>query len=472
MALSLRRAKILVTLGPACYSKQGIDNLIRAGANGFRINCSHSGAEIRKILVERIRHARRSKYIPVMFDLPGHKIRVTGTSAEPLKVSKSEQIYLLADGASTGGKWACIGITKFPDNLTAGDAVLLGDGAVELEVIAAESHKVLCRSASGGLVKKGQGVVFVGKGYTEIGLTKEDIECIRQAAELDVDWIAQSMVSSVDDVMRCRQVMDEVSCRAGLIVKLELPEAVNQVDQILNICDGVMVARGDLGLQMRIEQIPALQKRIILATRRKQKLGIVATQMLESMVENPSPTRAEATDVANAVWDGADVLMLSEETAVGKYPIYAVKTMSKLIEEAEKYRQNYLSFAEYDYLDEASAVARAAVALADAAHAKLIVAFTESGATGQRLSCMRPPVPLLAYTTSERTMRKVSLYWGVNARLYKRYRTTGSMIAAAERDLIKMGMAMPNDLIVVVSGSPGVVGSTDTVKMHRLKYVV
>jgi len=475
----MRRTKIVATLGPASSKPDVLARLIESGMNVARLNFSHGRQEDHRERVRLVRETaeRLGQPVACLQDLSGPKIR-TGALAEPggvlLKEGASftlttEPVTGTAERVSTTYQW-------LPRDVRAGNRILLDDGLIELEVTEVQGSEVRTRVVTGGLLKAGKGINLPGVPLSTPALTAKDRDDLAFGLGLDVDYVALSFVRRREDVIELRELLSAQG-RADLpiIAKIEKPEAVDNLAPILAVADGVMVARGDLGVEVPTERVPTLQKEIIRQANQAGRAVITATQMLESMVEHPRPTRAEASDVANAILDGTDAVMLSAETATGAYPVEAVATMARIAEFTERQlfqpgaprprrRSDVVSGAGSAV---ARAVAVASCGTAEQLQARYIVAFTESGATARLVSNFRPGVPVMAFTPSERVRRQLALAWGVKPLHSDHFETSDEMLSAGLEKLQRLGLVASGDTVIIVCGTTALSGATNMMKIHR-----
>ena len=464
-----KRTKIIATIGPASSSAAVIAKLIRAGMDVARLNFSHGEHADHKKRIRLIRQeaARAGKQIAIIQDLQGPKIRVGAMQNDAVTLRRGDMVTLTT--RKIKGTVSAIPVTypRLAKDLRAGETILLDDGRLELKVIKKEANALRCRVIRGGALKSNKGINLPGSRISLPSLTHKDREDILFSIEHGVDYIALSFVRSASDIEHARRFIRKQGADIPIIAKIEKPEAIQNLDAIISASDGVMVARGDLGVEMRPEQVPLLQKKIIAACNAAEKPVITATQMLESMIESPQPTRAEASDVANAILDGTDCVMLSGETAVGKYPVQAVEVMARIAMETETSLSPVQPDRHISGVGES--VAHAACRAAEEQRAKAIVAFTQSGTTALLVSKHRPTVPVISATPFENVARRISLYWGVTPIILTTRRTTDDMIATVEHAMLKRKLVRPRDLIVITAGVPiGVAGSTNMMKIHRV----
>ncbi|MEU7277797.1 pyruvate kinase [Streptomyces sp. NPDC045431] len=470
----MRRAKIVCTLGPATDTYDQIKTLVEAGMDVARLNLSHGSYAEHE---ERYAHVRKAsdetgRSVGVLADLQGPKIRLGRFREGPVLLERGDAFTITVEPVE-GDRHTC-GTTYegLADDVTPGERILVDDGRVALEVTSVDGPRVHTTVTEGGMVSDNKGLNLPGVAVSVPALSTKDIDDLRWALRTGADVIALSFVRSGRDIEDVHRVMDEEGRRVPVIAKIEKPQAVENIDDIVAAFDGIMVARGDLGVEMPLEQVPIVQKRAIKLAKRNAKPVIVATQMLDSMIENSRPTRAEASDVANAVIDGTDAVMLSGETSVGRYPIETVRTMSRIVEAAEEdiLAKGLTPLTERNKpRTQGGAVARAAAEIGDFLDAKYLVAFTQSGDTVKRLSRYRSPIPLLAFTPEPATRSQLNLTWGVETFLGPHVESTDAMVAQVDEQLTKIGRCRKGDLVVITAGSPpGVPGSTNLVRVHRI----
>ncbi|MEV4685278.1 pyruvate kinase [Streptomyces kurssanovii] len=470
----MRRAKIVCTLGPATDTYEQIKALVDAGMDIARFNLSHGTYADHE---ERYHHVRKAsddtgRSIGILADLQGPKIRLGRFREGPVLLERGDTFTITTEDIE-GDRHIC-GTTYqgLASDVSRGERILVDDGKVALEVTAIDGPRVTTTVAEGGMVSDHKGLNLPGVAVSVPALSEKDIEDLRWALGIGADIIALSFVRSGKDIVDVHRVMDEEGRRLPVIAKVEKPQAVENIDDIVAAFDGIMVARGDLGVEMPLEQVPIVQKRAIKLAKRNAKPVIVATQMLDSMIDNSRPTRAEASDVANAVIDGTDAVMLSGETSVGKYPVETVRTMARIVIAAE---EDVLAKGLPPLTDrnkprtQGGAVARAAAEIGDFLGAKFLVAFTQSGDTVKRLSRYRSPIPLLAFTPDPATRSQLNLTWGVETFLGPHVESTDAMVAQVDEELLRIGRCERGDIVVITAGSPpGVAGSTNLVRVHRI----
>jgi pyruvate kinase len=465
-----RATKIVCTLGPATPTVASIMELIVAGMDVARLNFSHGTYEDHAKTFAMVREAsdRVGKAVGILADLQGPKIRL-GKFANGPVVLEPGQLWTITTEKRLGDiEGAYTSYSSFATDVKAGDPVLIDDGLLRLEALSTDGVRVICRVIEGGKVSDRKGINLPGVSVSEPALTVKDAEDLRFALSLRVDFVALSFVRSAEDIKAVHAVMDAVGARLPVIAKIEKPEAVADLENIVAAFDALMVARGDLGVEMPLEEVPEVQKRVIRMARFAGKPVIVATQMLESMITNPRPTRAEASDVANAVIDGADAVMLSAETGVGKYPVAAVQTMDRIAAASRPLIQGGPENAPSS-INVPAALARVADDVADTLHAAALVAFTETGSSARLLARERPRLPLLAFTSQPVTRSQLALSWGVETFVVPRVDSTDDMVRQVNDELLRLDRAKVGDIVVIVAGTPpGTSGSTNTLRVHTL----
>ncbi|WP_225831352.1 pyruvate kinase [Streptomyces sp. NK08204] len=471
----MRRAKIVCTLGPATDSYDQIKALVEAGMDVARFNLSHGSQADHEERYRRVRKAadETGRSVGILADLQGPKIRLGRFGEGPVFLERGDTFTITVEEGVEGDRHQC-GTTYagLAADVAPGERVLVDDGKVCLEVTAVDGPRVRTRVVEGGVISDHKGLNLPGVAVSVPALSEKDEDDLRWALRTGFDVVALSFVRSGKDVEDVHRIMDEEGRRLPVIAKVEKPQAVEDLDGIVAAFDGLMVARGDLGVEMPLEEVPIVQKRAVKLAKRNAKPVIVATQMLDSMIENSRPTRAEASDVANAVLDGTDAVMLSGETSVGKYPVETVQTMARIVEAAEE----GMLAAGLPPLTERNkprtqggAVARAAAEMGDFLGAKFLVAFTQSGDTARRLSRYRSPIPLLAFTPEPATRSQLSLTWGAETFLGPHVDSTDAMVAQVDELLLKYGRCEKGDVVVITAGSPpGVSGSTNMVRVHHI----
>ncbi|MFB8774517.1 pyruvate kinase [Streptomyces broussonetiae] len=471
----MRRAKIVCTLGPATDSYDQIKALVEAGMDVARFNLSHGSYADHEERYQRVRKAadETGRSVGVLADLQGPKIRLGRFTEGPVLLERGDHFTITVEDDAQGDRTSCGTTYKgLATDVTPGERILVDDGKVCLEVTAVDGPRVHTTVVEGGMVSDNKGLNLPGVAVSVPALSDKDEADLRWALRTGFDVIALSFVRSGRDADDVHRIMTEEGRRLPVIAKVEKPQAVDHLDDIVAAFDGIMVARGDLGVEMPLEQVPIVQKRAIKLARRNAKPVIVATQMLDSMIDNSRPTRAEASDVANAVIDGTDAVMLSGETSVGKYPVETVRTMAKIVTAAEEdlLAKGLPPLTESNKpRTQGGAVARAAAEMGDFLGAKFLVAFTQSGDTARRLSRYRSPIPLLAFTPDPATRSQLSLTWGVETFLGPHVGSTDAMVDQVDDLLTRYARCDKGDTVVITAGSPpGMSGTTNMVRVHHI----
>ena len=464
----MRRAKIVCTLGPATDSPEQVD----AGMNVARINRAHGRAEDQEEVIGRIREAAAAsgRAVAILVDLQGPKIRL-GRFVDDQKVmlNKGDEFTITIDDVLGTVKRASTTFKGLPGDCRPGDRLLIDDGNVAVRVVAVTDTDVVTKVEVPGYVSNNKGINLPGVAVSVPALSEKDREDLRWALKIGADLIALSFVRDADDIKDVHEIMDEVGVRIPVIAKIEKPQAVENLFDIVSTFDGIMVARGDLGVEMPLEAVPLVQKRAIELARRQAKPVIVATQVLESMIQNPRPTRAEASDCANAILDGADAVMLSGETSVGAYPIEAVRTMASIIENVEENGGERIPGLGSYPQTRGGALTRAAAEMGEHLDVTYLVTFTQSGDTARRLSRLRSPLPLLAFTPLHETRNQLAVSWGVQSYEVPEVQHTDEMVAQVDEILQDKHLAQPGDTVVIVAGMPpGTPGSTNSIRVHTV----
>ncbi len=467
--------KIVCTIGPATNAPEQIVRLAEAGMDVARLNFSHGDHETHRRTIEYIRSISCDKHceIAILADLQGPKIRVGKLQGgEPVLLRAGDRVVIDVNAQLGDASRLSTTYPELAHDIQPGERVLVADGLVELRVLETTPTTVRCEVVYGGTIREHAGINLPGVAVSSPSMTEKDRSDLEFAISEGVDYVALSFVRSAEDIRQIKRVIAHLGADTPVVGKLEKPEALEELGPIVAASDVVMVARGDLAVETSAGQVPVLQKRIIAECSRQRVPVITATQMLESMTNNPRPTRAEASDVANAVFDGTDALMLSGETAIGEYPVETVRTMRSIATIAEKeLRRSDTALSAplvgTGFLDFADSVARAAADTAEVLDAKVIVAFTQSGSTARLVSKCRPRMPIIAATPLPRTACRCSLYWGVHPLLIEPVQHTDEMISNVDRQLNELGICNEGDVVVVTAGTPiGRCGTTNTMKVH------
>jgi len=465
-----RRAKIVCTLGPATDTPERIRGLVDAGMDVARLNFSHGTHADHEQIYQQVRQAAEAsgRAVGILADLQGPKIRLGRFADGPVEWRTADTVVITGDDVvGTAERVSCT-YPRLSAEVKVGDRLLVDDGKVALEVTGVDGPDITALVVEGGEVSDHKGISLPNVAISVPALSGKDIEDLRFALRLGVDLVALSFVRSPDDVKAVHEVMDDVGIHRPVLAKLEKPEAVRALDPIVEAFDGVMVARGDLGVELPLDEVPLVQKRAVQTCRENAKPVIVATQMLDSMIENSRPTRAEASDVANAVLDGADAVMLSGETSIGKYPVLTVSTMARIISTTEA-GSIAVPRLQHDPRTRGGAITVAASQIATAVGARALVAFSQTGDTVRRLARLHCSLPLLAFTPEPAVRYQLALSWGVETFLVPSVRHTDDMFRQVDQALLGLDRAQPGDSVVIVAGSPpGIPGSTNTLRVHRL----
>ncbi len=469
----MRKTKIVCTIGPSSNRSKTLSRLIEAGMDVARLNFSHGTQEEHGRIIRTVRRLGKQlgRNVAVLQDLAGPKIRIGKIKNGAIVLKAGENFVLTTRNVLGTKRGVSVTYPDLPRQVRPQDTLLLADGALELSVMEANSHDIKCRVITGGTLTSHKGVNLPTRSIKLQALTKKDRRDLNFGIEKGVDLVAISFVREASDVLRVREIMKRRKVSTPIIAKIEKHEALEHIDEILDAVEGVMVARGDLGIETPLERIPMIQKMLIRKALQLGKPVITATQMLRSMVESPRPTRAEATDVANAVFDGTDALMLSEETASGKYPVESVSTMARIAEVTEQdFPQEFFLETEASPQDHVSdAVSLGACFLARKVNAKAIITPTESGLTARLVSRHKPPQPIIALSPSEGTVRSLALSWGVTPVLVSTFRNTDDMLSKAARAAKETGLVKASDRVVLTAGLPtGVPGFTNMIKIMTL----
>ena len=467
----MRRAKIVCTLGPAVNTPERIRALVDSGMDVARMNLSHGAYADHEKVYKMVREASDASGhgVGIFADLQGPKIRLGRFADGPVQLEQGAEFTITTRDVPGNVHICSTTYDGLPGDVAAGDHVLIDDGKVRLEVISVDDTDVRTRVLVPGPVSNNKGINLPGVAVSVPALSEKDKEDLRWALHMRVDFIALSFVRSASDVEDVRAIMKEEGVFLPVIAKIEKPQAIDNIEEIVDAFDGFMVARGDLGVECPLEDVPFLQKQVIEVARRHAKPVIVATQMLESMISAPRPTRAEASDVANAVLDGADAVMLSGETSVGEYPIETVQTMARIIESTEDHGLARMAAIDWQPRTRGGVIAKAANEVAERIGAKYLVAFTQSGDSARRLSRYRGHIPTLAFTPVPVVRSQLAMTWGVETFLGEPVEHTDEMVRQVDEHLLRIKRVEEGDLVVVVAGSPpGIPGSTNALRIHRM----
>lgn len=469
----MRRTKIVCTVGPASADEATLEQMISSGMNVARLNFSHGDHDSHQQLIERIRAVakRLNQPVAILQDLCGPKIRLGQLPEQGVRLHQGDVVSLCSTGQAGEGDLP-VDYPSLHEDVQVGDSIMLSDGLMELQVERIDAPQVQCSVISGGVAYSRKGVNMPSSHLSIPAFTEKDRDDLRFGLQQGVDIVALSFVRGADDLKEIRTMLAEVPEAPKLVAKIEKPQAVAHIEEILDVVDVVMIARGDLGVEVPLEQVPVLQKQLIHKARLKGKAVITATQMLSSMVSNPRPTRAEAADVANAIYDGTDALMLSDETASGDYPVAATRMLDRIARSTEPHLDSALSLIQDDGNDPPQvswAVGRAAVTLAEDLRASAIVAYTQSGFTASCVSRFRPDCPVIGLTTNEQRCRQMNLLWGVLPVTIEPCSDTDEMFEKAREEVIKRHLVAATQRIVVTAGTPlWQSGSTNLLKVIEL----
>ncbi len=465
----MRRAKIVATLGPATSSYESIRAIIDAGVDVARMNLSHGSYDVHEAVYANVRKAAddAGKAVAVLVDLQGPKIRLGKFEAGPHDLAVGD-IFKITTEDVLGTK-DLVGTTfkGLPQDVAPGDFLLIDDGKVKVRVVETDGVVVTTEVVVAGPVSNNKGINLPGVAVNVPALSEKDEDDLRWGLKLGADLIALSFVRNAEDIVRVHEIMAEEGRKVPVIAKIEKPQAVDHLEAIVDAFDAIMVARGDLGVELPLEAVPIVQKRTVELARRMAKPVIVATQMLESMISSPVPTRAETSDVANAILDGADAVMLSGETSVGAYPVITVQTMARIVTSTEEHGLERIPPLGTKPRTQGGAITLAAAEVADFVDAKYVCIFTESGDSARRMSRLRFRVPMKAFTPDEAIRRRMALIWGIESYVTPRVTHTDSMYAQVDAVLLEEGLAEVGEKVVVISGSPpGIPGGTNDLRVH------
>ena len=471
----MRRAKIVCTIGPATASPEKILELVEAGLDVARLNMSHGDQATHAAVVERIRDAaaKTGRSVGILVDLQGPKIRL-GTFAEGSVLLREGDAFVITTDDVVGTRdIASTTYSGLAGDVKAGDLILIDDGRVCLRAISVEGSMVRTMVLEGGRISDHKGINLPGVPVSVPAMSEKDHDDLRWALKAGIDWVALSFVRSADDFDVVQAVMTEVGISVPVIAKIEKPQAVDNLEEIVDRFDAIMVARGDLGVELPLEMVPLVQKRAIVLAREAAKPVIVATQMLESMVSMSRPTRAEASDVANAVLDGTDALMLSGETSIGAHPIASVETMARIISAVENEALEQMDSVNTEPRNKGEAIASAATSVGAAINAEALVAFTQTGTSAHLVARYRSPIPIYAFTPVEEVRNRLTLVWGVETFLGPPVVHTDQMVRQVDAALLDMGRVERETSVVIVAGSPpGIPGSTNAMRVHVMGHAV
>ncbi|WOF21498.1 pyruvate kinase [Microbacterium betulae] len=467
----MRRAKIVATLGPATSTKETVKSLIEAGLDVARFNLSHGDYTVHDNNFENVRAAAEEagKPVAILVDLQGPKIRLGKFEDGPYDLAAGDIFKITTEDILGNKEISSTTFKGLPHDVRPGDMLLIDDGKVRVKVVDTDDTVVTTEVIVAGAVSNNKGINLPGVAVNVPALSEKDEADLRYGLRKGADIIALSFVRSAKDVQRAHVIMAEEGRRVPIIAKIEKPQAVDNLEEIVHAFDGIMVARGDLGVELPLEAVPIVQKQAVELARRLAKPVIVATQMLESMISSPVPTRAETSDVANAVLDGADAVMLSGETSVGAYPAITVQTMARIVESTEDHGLERIAPLTAKPRTQGGAITLAAIEVADFVEAKFLCVFTQSGDSARRLSRLRSRRPMLAFTQDEATRRRMALTWGIRSVRVEQVEHTDRMFLQVDEHLLSNDLAKVGDKVIVISGSPpGISGSTNDLRVHRV----
>ena len=468
-----RKTKIIATIGPASNNRDMLEKLVEAGMNVARLNFSHGNYETHGEIIQTIRSIARMMNRPVgiLLDLQGPKIRVGKLQdGQPVRLKRNATFSITSRPIVGTAEIVSTTYQNLPEDVKKNDTILLDDGLIRLQVMSVRGDTVKCRVVNGGHLKENKGINLPGVIVSAPSLTEKDKRDVNFGIQNGVDFFALSFVRTAEDLQQIKSIMNKKGVSIPVIAKIEKPEAVENLSSILEEADGIMVARGDLGVELQPEQVPTIQKQIIYLSAKKNKPVITATQMLETMSANPIPTRAEASDVANAIFDGTDAVMLSGETASGRYPVKALRMMAKIADEAENspFMKYNLQFGSDSTDLITHAVAQSAVNILHEIKARCIVAFSVSGKTSKQISKQRPTAPVFAFTSRKEIYNRLALVWGVTPMYIPKINDAKRLVDSSEHLLLEKNHVQKGDLIVIVIGLGLKEGSTNMIKIHRV----
>ena len=467
----MRRAKIVATLGPATSSYESLKSIIEAGVDVARMNLSHGSYDVHEEVYRNVRKAAKDvgKPVAVLVDLQGPKIRLGKFEAGPYDLAEGDIFKITIEDIVGNNEISSTTFKGLPQDVKPGDPLLIDDGKVTLRVLETDGTVVTTVVEVPGPVSNNKGINLPGVAVNVPALSDKDEADLRWGLRLGADFIALSFVRDAADIKRVHEIMDEEGVRLPVIAKVEKPQAVDNLEEIVDAFDAIMVARGDLGVELPLEAVPIVQKRAVELARRWAKPVIVATQVLESMISSPRPTRAEASDCANAVLDGTDAVMLSGETSVGEFPTITVATMARIIESTEDHGIERIPALGTKPRTQGGAITLAAKEVAEFVDAKYLCVFTESGDSARRMARLRSDIPMIVLTPHEHIRRRMALTWGVKSYLVDAVTHTDQMFGQVDNLLLGEGLAEAGDKVVVIAGSPpGIAGSTNDLRVHKV----
>lgn len=471
----MRKTKIVCTLGPATNSERMIESLIKAGMDVARLNFSHGNHENHEKFIQTIRKVscQLNKPIPILQDLQGPKLRVGRIKNGSILLNAGEKLTITTDDILGDEHIISTTYQHLPQDVRPGDKILLDDGLIHLKVMVVNQDKVICQILEGGQLSDHKGINLPNVAISQPSFTEKDREDLRFGLQHGIDLVALSFVQSPEDILKIKEILWQQKKDVLVIAKLEKPEAIKELEELINVSDGVMIARGDLGVELPLQKVPLLQKKIIDKARQKGKPVITATQMLESMRHSSRPTRAEVSDVANAIFDGTDAVMLSGETATGDFPIETVEMMAKIIVEAEQASDRMLAQhlpPTEKTLSVADAISHSACEAAEYLNVKAIVAFTKSGFTARMVAKYRPHTHIIAFSPSENVQHQLNLSWGICPMRMDYLNNTDEVIHQTEKILLEKKFVKQGDIVVILLGAPVFIkGTTNLMKLHVIE---
>lgn len=468
--MNFNKVKIIATLGPSSENERTIKELFESGVDIFRLNLSHGDHSYHKNLINKIRNV--DKNIPILFDLQGPKLRIGKFKNKKIFLKNGDLLTLTTKNIIGDKNYVSISYKNLPKYLSKGDIILLDDGRIKLKVLSTGEDYIETKVILGGELSDNKGINIPKENLDIPSLTEKDKEDIKFGIKERIDYIALSFVKNENDVLNLKDFLLKHGYSIPIIAKIEKSDAIKKIDKIIDVSDGVMVARGDLGIEVNLEEVALIQKKILNKTLYSEKFSITATQILDSMVERPYPTRAEVSDITNAIFDGSDALMLSQETAAGKYPVEVIKFLNRVAKKVEKdlpYESWLLSMEFYIKNDPLLSICYSAVLLTLKVKAKAIVVTTETGKTAINISRFRPNVPIIALTPNESVLKKLKIYWGIIPILVNKFRSENDIIETIEREAKRINILKKGDFYVSVSGViPGVPGGTNMIKLNKV----
>ncbi|MBC7194605.1 MAG: pyruvate kinase [Caldisericia bacterium] len=469
--MNFNKTKIIATLGPSTEDELTIEKLYKSGLDIVRLNLSHGDHNYHKSLIEKVR--KINKYIPILFDLQGPKLRIGKFKNKKIYLKNGDTFFLTTKEKYGDEKSVSVGYKNLPKYLSKGDVILLDDGRIKLKVISIGEDFIETKILSGGELSDNKGINIPKENIMIPSLTEKDKEDIKFGIKESIDFIALSFVKNENDILYLKDFLLKHGYSIPVIAKIEKKDAIKNLDKIVEVSDGVMVARGDLGIEADLEEVSLLQKKILTKTLFSEKFSITATQILDSMVERPFPTRAEVSDITNAIFDGTDALMLSQETASGKYPVQTIQILNKVAKRVEKelpYENWLLSMEFYIKNDPLLSICYSAVLLSLKVKAKAIIVTTETGKTAVNISRFRPNVPVIALTPNEKVVKNLKIYWGILPILVNKFKTENDIIFTIENEAKNLKFLKKGDFYVSVSGViPGVPGGTNMIKLNKVE---